>query len=48
MINSVLKRQAKSIDKLVCRLIEEQDRKKLVDSNVNPSSSSCAVNFAQT
>jgi hypothetical protein len=49
MINSVLERQAKSSDELVRRLIEELDGKKLVDSNVNPSSSSsCAVNFAQT
>jgi hypothetical protein len=47
MINSVLERQAKSSDKLVRRLIEEQDGKKLVDSNVNPSPSSYAVNFTQ-
>jgi hypothetical protein len=49
MINSVLKRQVKSTDKLICRLIDERDRKKLVDHNVNPSSSSsCVVNFTQT
>jgi hypothetical protein len=47
MINSALERQAKSSDELMSRLIEEQDGKKLADSNVNPSSSSCAVNFAQ-
>jgi hypothetical protein len=29
------------------RLIEEQDEKKLIDSNVH-TSSSCVVNFAQT
>jgi hypothetical protein len=28
-------------------LIEQRDKKKLVDSDVNPSSS-CAINFAQT
>jgi hypothetical protein len=48
MINYALERQAKSSDELVHRLMEEQDGKKLIDSNVNPSSSSCAVNFAQT
>jgi hypothetical protein len=55
MINSALERQAKSSDELMRRLIEELDGKKLVDSNVNPSSSSsssssssCVVNFAQT
>jgi hypothetical protein len=47
MINSMLERQAKSSDKLVRRLIEEQDGKKLVDSNVNPSPSSYVVNFTQ-
>jgi hypothetical protein len=47
MINSILERQARSSDKLMRRLIEERDRKKLVDCNVNPSSS-CAVNFTQT
>jgi hypothetical protein len=30
MINSVLERQAKSTDKLLCRLIEEQDEKNLM------------------
>jgi hypothetical protein len=44
MINSALERQAKSNDGLVCMLIEERDRKKLADSDVNPSSS-CPVNF---
>jgi hypothetical protein len=48
MINFVLESQAKSTDKLMHRLIEEQDGKKLADSNVNPSSSSCALNFART
>jgi hypothetical protein len=48
MINSALERQAKSSDELVRRLIEERDGEKLADSNVNPSPSSCAINFAQT
>jgi hypothetical protein len=48
MINFVLQRQAKSSDELMRRLIEEWDEKKLVDSHVNPSSSSCAVNFSRT
>jgi hypothetical protein len=48
MINSALERQAKSSDELVHRLIEERYRKKLADSNVNPSSSSCAINSNQT
>jgi hypothetical protein len=48
MINSALERQAKSSDELMHRLIEERDGKKLIDFNVNPSSSSYAVNFAQT
>jgi hypothetical protein len=47
MINFALEMQAKSNDELVRRLIEERDRKKIIDSNVNPSSS-YAVNFAQT
>jgi hypothetical protein len=48
MINSALERQTKSSAELMSRLIEGWDGKKLVDSNVNPSSSSCAINFAQT
>jgi hypothetical protein len=48
MINSALERQAKSTDELLDMLIEEQDGKKYSDANVNPSSSTCAVNFAQT
>jgi hypothetical protein len=48
MINSVLERQAKSIDELLCRLVEERDRKKLDTTSVNPSSSSCVVSFTQT
>jgi hypothetical protein len=46
MINATLERQAKSSDELMHRLIEEWDSKKLVDSNVIPSSS-CTFNFAQ-
>jgi hypothetical protein len=48
MINSALERQVKSSDKLMRRLIEEREEKKLADSNINPPSSSCAGNFAQT
>jgi hypothetical protein len=48
LINSAFEKQAKSSDELTRRLIEEQDGKKLADSNVHPSSSSCAFNFAQT
>jgi hypothetical protein len=49
MINFVLERQAKSTDKLLHRLIEERDDKKLGSTSVNPSSSSpCAVSFTQT
>jgi hypothetical protein len=48
MINSALEMQAKSIDELLCRLIKERDGKKHNDANANPSSSTCAVNFAQT
>jgi hypothetical protein len=47
MINSALERQAKSTDELLCRLIEERDGIKHDDSNVNPSSSTSTVNFAQ-
>jgi hypothetical protein len=45
MINSILERQVKSTDELLRRLIEEQDGKKHSDAIVNPSSSTCAVNF---
>jgi hypothetical protein len=48
MINPALERQTKSTDELLRRLIDERDRKKHSDANVNPSSSTCAVNFAQT
>jgi hypothetical protein len=48
MINSALERQVKSTDELLHRLIEKRDGKKYTDANVNPSSSTCAVNFAQT
>jgi hypothetical protein len=56
MINFVLERQAKSTDKLLHRLIEERDEKKLGSTSVNHSSSSssssssasCAVSFTQT
>jgi hypothetical protein len=47
MINSALERQARSTDELMCRLIEEQDGKRLAISSVNHSSSS-AVNFTKT
>jgi hypothetical protein len=45
--NSALERQAKSTDELLRRLIEEQDEKKHIDSNVNPSSATSVVSFAQ-
>jgi hypothetical protein len=48
MINFTLERQAKSTDELLCRLIEEQNRKKLDATNVNRSSSTYAVSFTQT
>jgi hypothetical protein len=48
MINSTLERQEKSTDKLLCRLIEERDGKKLETTSVNPSSSSYTVSFIQT
>jgi hypothetical protein len=48
MINSILERQAKRIDELLGRLIEERDGKKLDASSANPSSSTCAVSFTQT
>jgi hypothetical protein len=48
MINFALERQAKSTDELLHRLIMEWDEKKHIDANVNPSSSTCTVNFAQT
>jgi hypothetical protein len=48
MINSALERQANTTDELLCRLIEERDGKKLDATSVNPSSSTCAINFAQT
>jgi hypothetical protein len=48
MINSALGRQAKSIDELFCRLMEERNGKKLDVSSINPSSSTCAVSFTQT
>jgi hypothetical protein len=40
MINSALERQTKSINEMMCRLIEESDEKKIIDPNVNASSSS--------
>jgi hypothetical protein len=40
MINSILERQAKSSNELMRRLIEEQNEKKLLDSNVHPFSCS--------
>jgi hypothetical protein len=48
MINFALDRQAKSINELKRRLIEERNDKKLLDSNVHASSYFCAINFAQT
>jgi hypothetical protein len=48
MNNSALERQAKSIDELLRRLIEEWDGEKYSHTNVNPSSSTWTVNFAQT
>jgi hypothetical protein len=48
IINSVLERQAKSTDELLPRLVEERDGKKYDAISVNPSSSTCAVNFTQT
>jgi hypothetical protein len=47
MINSALERQAKSIDELLCRLVEERDEKKLDTTSVNPSSSTCTICFTQ-
>jgi hypothetical protein len=48
MINSALKRQAKSTDELLRRLIEERNEKKLDATSVNLSSSTCTVSFTQT
>jgi negative regulator of genetic competence, sporulation and motility len=48
MIDFASKRQAKSTDELLCRLIEDQDGKKTSNPSINPSSSSCTVTFAQT
>jgi hypothetical protein len=48
MINSALESQAKNTDKLLHRLIEEQDRKKLDATSANPSSFTCTVSFTQT
>jgi hypothetical protein len=47
MINSALERQTKNTDDLLCRLIEEQNGKKLDATSVNPSFT-CAVSFTQT
>jgi hypothetical protein len=50
MINSALKRQVKSSDELMHRLIEERNQKKLANSSSSSSSSSssCMINFTQT
>jgi hypothetical protein len=48
MINSTLERQAKSMDELLHRMIEERNGKKLDATSVNPSSSTSAVSFTQT
>jgi hypothetical protein len=45
MINSALEMQAKSIDELLRRLIEERYGKKLDATSANPSSSTCVVSF---
>jgi hypothetical protein len=47
MINSMLERQVKSTDELLCRLIEEWDGEKLDNPIINPSSS-CVISFVQT
>jgi hypothetical protein len=48
MISSVLERQAKTTDELLCKLIEERVGKKHDDSSTNHSSSTCVVSFTQT
>jgi hypothetical protein len=48
MIKYVLERQAKSIDELLHRLIEEPDGKKHDATSVNLFSSTCTVSFNQT
>jgi hypothetical protein len=47
MINSALEMQAKSIDELLHRLIEEWDEEKHDTTSAN-TSSTCAINFTQT
>jgi hypothetical protein len=47
MITYALERQAKSINELLRRLIEERDGKKLDITSTNPSASTCTVNFTQ-
>jgi hypothetical protein len=47
LINSALERQAKSIDELLRRLIEERDGKNFDATSVNPSSTS-TISFTQT
>jgi hypothetical protein len=47
MINSALQRQVKSTDKLLHRLIEEQDWKKLDATSANPSSSTYTISLTQ-
>jgi hypothetical protein len=48
VINSALEKQIKSVNELLCRLIVEQDGKKLDTTSANPSSSTCTVSFTQT
>jgi hypothetical protein len=48
MINSALEMQEKSNNELLRRLIEERDEKISDATSANPSSSTCAVCFAQT
>jgi hypothetical protein len=47
MINYVLEKQGKSSNEMIHRLIEER-WKKIIDPNVNASSSSGSVNFVET
>jgi hypothetical protein len=48
MNNYALERQVKSINEMMCRLIEVRDGKRSIDPIVHAFSSSCTVNFTQT
>jgi hypothetical protein len=48
MINSTSERQAKSMDELLRRWIQERNGKKLDATSVNSSSSTCVVSVTQT